>query len=712
MCIKKFGIEDLAHLLEEERRPVLLLGAGASYKHLPVAADLKKGMVKWLFGRVPNNSEVRISEVLARLDQPHITLELLCSLFRYRSGRRGDGSPKFDAALFWRELCLEAGCNDFSRSLAVLSSKGLIGPILTSNFDEMLAKAYESVDPSVAYQYITVKSLQNEQKVPNRGQEIIAFHGTIHLLDMDNPPIAAKHSPPTSALARGLATPFPNVLRSALLERLTNDAPIIVIGYRGGDYFDMNPFLEVITKTEQLDKWYWISHNEKVSENFSPFVRKRFPNRFFLANPHCLFPAYCREKLGIETKDPSDRARPSWQERMNQIFEAAYNTQNGGFLPSESDCAAILADLEYNLPGAWAVLEHYYLFSNSFLEDDTLTFAGVSEVDLNVDHLNFLGSSYGELLLAQNRYWKEDKKSSYPQARRAFKEMEDRITRVLYDSGSVPRPEYRSVLLVGLAYAADYLGLIENKNRMALLDLCEIAVEGAIADQQRDLQRSVNEARDLALQQFRRCICYAQEAQRLLENALGSAKAKDLGDLVQHELWTMIGEENVARALPPSSAWPAFKIAIERRKEVLESSGPLGENEYRCSHLTQLFLRASEMVKALLLIETDTQPPQRKYEDLSKEEREAVDWAIGIARNAFKEYSNLVGKNADRRFPAYFEAEIVYHASCDDIENARNYLTQFRDAFNTAPEKIKNSTRKWMQNAEKRFLAIERMLST
>jgi len=369
MDVKKFGVDDLARLLDEgrqfpERRPVLLLGAGASYNHLPVVTGLMELMVRWLFSRVSNNSEARTYRVLSRLEQPHITLEVLCSLFRYRSGRRKGGRPRFDVAQFWRELCAGAGYNTFSRSLAVLSREGLLGPILTSNFDEMLADAYHHADPSVKFQYTTTASLEENQRVPEGVQEIIAFHGTIHRLETDDL-TAAEHSPPTSALARGLATPFQSVLRTALRTPLTSDAPIIVIGYRGGDHFDMNPLIEAIGTGERYpSKWYWVSHNADPSNNFSRFIQKRFSARFVHADPHELFPAYFRDRLGI---DPiSARPEHAWEDRIDCAFEAAYS-MNEDFQIPESVYEAIISDLEHNLPGAWVVLEHYYLFSNSFL---------------------------------------------------------------------------------------------------------------------------------------------------------------------------------------------------------------------------------------------------------------------------------------------------------------------------------------------------------
>jgi hypothetical protein len=715
----KFGVDDLARLLDEGRRfsercPILLLGAGASYNLLPVVDELKKQLVDWLLRRVHDGSEVRRSRILDRLKQPHLTLEVLCSLFRYRSGRGNDGRPRFDASRFWRRLCAGVGCNDFSRSLAILSREGLLGPILTSNFDEMLADAYRSASPRVPFRYTTAASLQWNQQIPQGVQEIIAFHGTICSPDITDP-TPGEHSPPTSALARGLASPFPKVLHTALVNALTGGAPVIAVGYRGGDHFDMNPLLAALgDQGRRPCPWYWLSHDGMVAQGFSHFVQKRFSDRFFAANAHLVFPAYCREKLGREIPAPASRSGPPWESRISNILH--------DFDMPEEACEALLADLEHNLPGPWVVLEHYYLFSNSFLEDDTLTFGGVDEKDGSVAHLDFFDSSYGELLLAQHGYWKEDSASrslsaearvafGYPESRRAFGKVVERIERVLDGPGSVPRPEYRALLFVGLAYAADYLGLIENKTRMALDELCAKAeADGTDAGRLEELRRRRDQARELALRQFRTCTTLALNARALLEKELGGTGTKDLGDLVQHELWAMIGEENTARAMPPSEAWRSFQSAIRRRRALLESLGPLGEEEYRCSHLTQLFLRASEMVKALLLIETDTQPPRRGRKDLPVEEQEALDEAIRVARESFEDYAGRVGPTADRRFPAYFEAEILYHASREDLARSRAKFREFQRAFDDAPEKIRTSTRRWMENAQVRFAAIEARL--
>lgn len=222
------------------RRPVFLLGAGASWPLLPIAFDIKKALVDYLLERRTATSSERpigdvgdlgVSEKLyEQIKQPHLTLELLCSLFAYRAGVT-DGERRFNAARLWHEFCHNASYSVVALCLAALAKRGKVGPILTSNFDQMLFDAATHL--SFAFQLVTDRSLRANAEFSNEGL-LVAFHGTTYGVDPDNLE-GSKHSPPTSALARGLATPFGREMANCLKSCLADDArPVICIGRASG----------------------------------------------------------------------------------------------------------------------------------------------------------------------------------------------------------------------------------------------------------------------------------------------------------------------------------------------------------------------------------------------------------------------------------------------------------------------------------------------
>lgn len=708
---------------------------------LPTVDKIKTALIDYLLenssipgNKVPPNnpSNHPLRDTLCKqVEKPHLTLELLCSLFAYRSGV-ANKKPRFNAARLWQEICKDAECSVVAFCLAALAEKGEIGPILTSNFDCMLYDAMSGL--GVESQIVTDRSLRSNSPAPKRdSMVVVAFHGTTYGIDPDNLD-ASEHSPPTSALARGLARPLSselsNFINACLAE--ANDRPIICIGYSGNDHYDMNPLLSSL-KAPTTERLFWLSYRGNP-EDFSPFVRDTFADRLFAGSADQLLMAYCNARLPSRRTVVKELNERLSQGGHDQSWRSKLNAALASFAIPADRCDTLVSDIRCNLPGVFAVLEHYYLYSSAYLESQTLVFAGVrrTEHGLSADHLRFFDLPFDELLWGQVVYREEDRKQKnlpslrertfygYPETCRILAHALESILRKiessarLSDEPTTPElyPEYRAVWYVGVAIAYDYLGLVGLKRLMALEALLEaLDAElksrgpGAIIEVERKtVQHEIESTRTLTLAHFGACEEFASSAQKLIGGDRDTMDQWLLEQLVQASTWVMIGKDNRPRAARRTDSYEMFRSAIEFRQREL---GRIQEPELKAAHYPQLWLRASEWLKKILDIRSD-QGAFAKDLTLAATEEGHLAEAMQVLEDAYRGYQQVSGK-VQSRFPAVFDARLIHEAwtrrhapAHERTEALRPVLEEMDRCFSKASEDVQQDAERWVQNIHAR----------
>jgi hypothetical protein len=632
----------------------LLLGAGASVPHLPTAWELNREILATIV-----DDRLRNEFDLAKLEQcagrSHMTLEVFCSMLRYRCGRR------FDVVRLWDAICCDVEVSPLARCIAPLRRSGWCGAILTTNFDRMIPDALGNQP----FRMLTELQLRLDTEPDDR--DVCALHGTTFgLLSPGDPAFA----PPLSATARGLARPYPPVLDGYLTKLFSSGRKLLVIGHSGRDYYDINPLLaEMRARSPQLlENWLWLSHLGRAEEvqRLGELVG---PENVIRADATRVLEQVC-DRLGLTRScAPPREGAAGWRQRLRATIAS--------FELEAEEVREFLRDLERNLPGAWVVQEHYRLYSAGYGEGDTLTFGGVAlrgpeeAFASDLSHLDFLQGpckvEFGELLRGQFAYRFDDRHyaagaaaaadSSYTKATRLLTETAERIDEVLTSPAeNALRAEDRALLLVGKAIAVDYLGLIHRKRGRSLA-----GKEG---------RREVQEA----LSCFRACIDLARQARAELEPVLRAARKNTntrsaLEDLVQYWVWELIGKDNVARCLLGAEAIAAFEEAIGSRRSQMARERRRARrekalstmNDYLIAHLPQLWLRASELVKCHLEAMDDTAIPL-PWDAVPEEGRREIAINLRRCRNAYTNFEKL-SLRPHGHFPALFEVEILVLAA-------------------------------------------------
>src|SRR6266545_1814006 len=678
-------------------RVCLLLGAGASVPRLPTAAKLKAAILAAVMSDQLHR-EFNLGRLTELAEQSHITLEVFCSMLRYRCGRR------FDVLRMWTEICRGVGVNSLAASIAALRRAGWCGPILTTNFDSVIQEAL-SGQP---FRILTEPQLRSDTE-PDDG-DVCALHGTTFQQQPGNGLGAPRFAPPLSATARGLARPYPPSLYRYLSTLFASGRKLLVIGHSGRDYYDINPMLAELKASQPalLDNWLWISYpggNEDEVPRLGQLVGAQNVLR---ADATRVLLQVC-DRLGLRSEGwPQSAKTDGWQERLR----AATAT----FELAPDDIRQFLLDLERNLPGAWVVQEHYRLYSAGYGEGDTLTFGGVAQggaleaSERELPDLDFLQVPFGDLLRGQFAYRDDDRRYAgredlapeydYARAVVLLEGIAQKIDLVLGASlaGSL-RAEDQALLLVGKAIAVDYLGLIHRKRWQFL---------------------GKEELRRESLSCFRRCIELAGRARAALAPLLAAAR-KDpdrqqaLEDLIQSWVWELIGKDNLARTLPRPEAACAFREAIAARQQLIKrelkrrrrEEAVSAMNDYLIAHYPQLWLRASELVKLLLHAEGDTAVPL-PWDQISKESQAEVLANLKLCQNAYDRFSGLtVGVHG--HYPALVEARIIVYAAQGFAKRtARAHaaaLGKIEVIYARLREIAKRSpavSRTWVQNVDER----------
>jgi hypothetical protein len=686
-------------------RVCLLLGAGASVPLLPTAAELKKAILEAVMSGQPEH-ELDLCELERRAGQSHITLEVFCSMLRYRCGKG------FDVLGMWSDICRGVGVNTLAAAIAALRRAGWCGAILTANFDGVIQEALSGQ----RFRMLTELQLRSgiEPAIQPHREDVCALHGTTFEQPADSSG-RGPFSPPLSATARGLARPYSPSLYRYLLA-LFKRRKLLVIGHSGRDYYDLNSILAELKATQPtwLESWLWISHPLGDEEEVDRLGRLVGPRNVLRADATEVLGEVCK-RLGLpgwSEGGPQNSQRDRWRERLSAAIAA--------FKLAPGDVREFLRDLEQNLPGAWVVQEHYRLYSAGYGEGDTLTFGGVAQGGAleasksRLPDLDFLAPPiqvpFGDLLRGQFAYRADDqryverqdpaRKYDYSQAVALFKRTQRRIDQALRTAertGSL-RAEDRALLLVGKAIAVDYLGLIHRKRWQFL---------------------GREELRRRSIACFQRCIQLAGRARAALE-PLHPSRRRAIEDLVQWRVWEQIGEENLARTLRRPKAAGAFRQAIAARQRLIQLERSRGRreetlstmNDYLIAHYPQLWLRASELIKSLLHAEGNTAVPWR-WDRIPKEHQAAVKANLRLCQDAYKRFGELTVA-VHGHYPARFEAWMIVCASrgfaartAGELAAKRQEIEAVNEAFKGIAKRFPAVSRAWVKNVRERVAAIE-----
>ena len=122
-------------LITNDPPPVFLIGAGASWPHLPTADALKRSTLRILAGTadIQKPDFETWCDKIVELD--HLTLEVFYALLRYRCGIR------FDPVDLWGAIASDAPISATTEAVVSLAWKADSPAILTTNFDTTIYRA-------------------------------------------------------------------------------------------------------------------------------------------------------------------------------------------------------------------------------------------------------------------------------------------------------------------------------------------------------------------------------------------------------------------------------------------------------------------------------------------------------------------------------------------------------------------------------------------
>lgn len=656
--------------------PAVLLGAGASMPQLPVARELKQEILTQT-AELARSRPADLYRLRERIDQPHFTLELLCSMLRYRC------APAYDAVRMWSALCSEVSPSRLTSTIALLRSKGLIGPIVTTNFDATCMNAIERLGQR--FRVITEWQVRGADETPQQA-DICALHGTTYRAT------DGEFAPPLSATARGLARPFIPGMRRYLTQLFRPGRPVVIVGYSGQDHYDVNPLLRELHRenADRLRDWLWICHREQDQHG----VPAAIAAQHVVGDAAEFLGALCVEH-GIELIDTADAETVNWRKNLRQVLQS-FQLPPGGV-------DDFFQDLRSNIAGAWAVLEHYRLFSGGYDADVTLTFGGVNGEAADTDHLAFCHGDhrvpFGKLLHANAVYRAEDASpDGYPRSTGMLTNALAELETARATENESMRAEDRALLRVGMAIAEDYLGLIDRKLSMR--------TDGAEAEH----------LRAKAIARFQACRERAEEAGQLLTAARRGTETELIEDLVQHRMWALVGQANVARTLDRADAVEAYDAVIDLQLAVMteqRGSGEVAAYEEVVAFAPQLWLRASEWLKAILDCSGEVGTPV-SWDEIDERWRGFADKSYRTCLDAYAEYRAL-SSQLNWRYPAVFETRIIFFAARalaqDTLTEPERRAAQaeaehaFADLCQLA-EANPDISPKWVKNAKERFRSV------
>jgi hypothetical protein len=683
--------------------PILLLGAGASIGCIPLVDQLKRCILEVLkaSGLFDDGWEVDASWTKALCEREYLTLEVLCTMLKYRF-------PHFDVTEFWRDLSAHRR-RESSRiidCLARLRLAGYAGPIITTNFDGIIPETMQQ--HGAPLRFLSEAQLEKDDSIRPDYADVVALHGTVFNLPVN--------SPPMTATARGLARPFTPGVQRYLRNLIAHSGRrVLVIGYSGCDHFDVSPFLRQFVPADNAlrELWTWVIHDDGKS---GPSHEKRMqreqsrarsiigPGQTCKADATAVLKRVCDDDYQLPrvptvrlagTKGIEDSGIRRTVEKHLSVKSLPVHQRRSALQASSSE---VLMDLRTNLFGAWTVLEHYRLYSAGFDVVHTKVFSGTaSQQSRNADSQIALTPTtsvdYGRLVLAQERYRIEDAQPGkvFGRSRWLFQACDREFRSDLRSFSYLMRFEVEAVLLVGRAIARDYLGLIKLK-------------QGETA---------------AALSYFEDCRQLAAAALGVIHQGADSDRESEkLQLIVQANIWMQIAMDNRARCLTGNAAVQAFVETIQSRERmILAEQATIAKGDqstdasnYLIAHYPQQWLRASELIKVLFNCSGHDVVPA-----IPADHRHLAiaNYAMDVCQTAFDSYAKWSSRE-NQRFPAFFEASAIYlyfqFSAAKSSRQKSEYKRRWQSLLHRFESTVKANPQlsvKWVENARRRFGRME-----
>jgi SIR2-like domain len=237
--IKDASVDELTFLFraEEQQRPIVLLGAGASFASgIPLAGPMVNEIAKWSYARTVRNStpdriHVRRSEWEDHLkSQPWFRTDIDRAELYPDAVEHLLVPREFRRSFFQRIISDHPRPTAGYRSAAQLCRRHLISHFLTTNFDTLLETALRAEAPHIR-EVTTVNKTPGDLEAfsPNRKAQVIYLHGSVETYS-----------------DKSLRSETLN-LDVGLLRRihsLIEYSPVIVVGYRGAERSIMHGLFE------------------------------------------------------------------------------------------------------------------------------------------------------------------------------------------------------------------------------------------------------------------------------------------------------------------------------------------------------------------------------------------------------------------------------------------------------------------------------------
>lgn len=728
---------------DPEKRPVLILGAGASIPSLPSAYNLKVDIAvnaikrgyegKALSEKDTEELEDAIQCIQNKCQQEHITLEVLVSLIKFRSG----GALDTDA--MWTALCQDCQVNEFSFIIALLIKLNCLSRILTSNFDHVLEDACEKVDAS--FEVVTNVQLTNDNRSESLNNDystthICPFHGTTY-----SDGAGTLFTEPFTATATGLAKPFSKRM-STYIESSIDDVvrPVIVMGYSGNDHFDLNPLLSQMKLNESPEKrkkWFWVVHGGKAG-NVSNAISKIFgiqngteSDALYGGDTLSLLKgAFQRvknecSKTGALVTVPSfdhQQAQSTYNERLEAWF-----SKNFKWMRKQAD--DMVLDLKHNLTAAWIVSEHYRLVQLGYDEEYSFRFAGIFDIQSSSRNVG----TYPHLALAFDSLDKSTKEVEFGyileaariyriemnDANQEFKVTCDAMREFIKQGRAVidysPRKDSETAAIsIGLSIAYDYLGLVAGRKvTKCLKKIKSLKREGDVSeDQMEEEENKLAAARKEASDNFEDCIKYASLAKETMVSSLDK--------LIPATTWIQVGTDNMGRFKIPGSDEAILWLtkAIEGRKALIESEIEQSKNDGETNvttsklvsvemHFPPLWRRGGELVQQVLETQGFNSAPNKLFSELSTERKKLVKYGYQTSEQAYKmfqEWNSTINAN----FPAVYDVRVLIALAQKDVKKARRAVYACRLELSEVPDMTFSeakliSLQSWIDNIEARI---------
>jgi NAD-dependent SIR2 family protein deacetylase len=273
------AVKNLAYLFRAngKTRPVFLLGAGASFRSgIPLAEEAVRRIARSAYARHKLGLAIHDSRIMLSDWLPFLRSQ---EWFIKDSLRFAENFPlavehfltprEFRRAFFQEFIHSSQGPSEGYKSLARMMVRRLVGTVLTTNFDGLIAEALREQNPKPP----EVREIRTPDDLVtlalSNDFQIVYLHGSVEHYRDQNLQTETKR------------------LNETLVQRirpLVNDSALVIIGYRGAEPSIMRHLLE--EGIEESGKYrcglYWcIRPGEKLHDNVKR-LRDKVGTNFFL----------------------------------------------------------------------------------------------------------------------------------------------------------------------------------------------------------------------------------------------------------------------------------------------------------------------------------------------------------------------------------------------------------------------------------------------